>query len=745
MKSLPPLSGAILISNPRPDEMSSSKENPNNRRTINLIARFALDKEKTGSIEARTEKVAKKWFSERNKPSAKRKVSRTAMYGKAGTRGAKFKKQKGSVKKLRATSERRKGDYAVAKKVAAQTLAKLYKLKGVKAAEYVQRVLGAKGDAYISSDKKMSKSYFGGTRKGEAVNVKGVRSWNALKVERRAAGKWGHAHGRPGFRGKHPFAKKHAAAIKRAKATLKTADFKKVKLAKAEDWKMAKKSSKRKAGSTASRRRSGRKGSLAAKAMRLRAKHKISLKAAWKKLKGGKAAPARKHRGAKKSRRAARRNPEVSALMNPVSALMNPKRKRKHKKHTRRGRASSAAAMRLKHREGISLKAAWARLKGKKVKGKARKGRMSMAARKAAAFSNPRSARKNPAGATMALSLGSAKQYFVGYAVPVLLAGGAAGAVHAAARKYDVTAKVEEYAGKVPVIGEYLAKAPYTLQGAAVGSALAIIAPMVGGKAGEALALVGGAALIFGGGLDAFNIVGEKIGAGSVGDLAFGDLAFGDLAFGDLAGVGAAGFKMGSSPSSDAGSAPYGDGFAYELAPLTASLSQVDYGQASLHDAYYSGADFSEMEGQAILNGQSSFLEAFGAPPTRMGAKSAAQSHLAGRPGHRWGWLIKVVGFRKAQQIADLPPKQRIEVIRKIRAAALAAAQQGAVLDQAKQLAHEAQMSDAESAPVSGSAAQAASGASGASAMGDLAFGALALGDLALAGEEYGATLFAQS
>ena len=511
---------------------------------------------------------------------------------------------------------------------------------------------------------------------------------------------------------------------------------------------MARKSSKKKAVSTARRRRSVRKGSaLAKKAMLLRAKHKISLKAAWKKAKAGSKAPAkaahkRKHHSKRKAARRSRRNPEVSALMNPVSALMNPKRK-KAKKHTRRGRKVSAYAKYIGKmmKQGHSMAEAAKLYKGKKRGGS--KGKKSLISRRASAFSNPRRARKNPQAATMALSLGSAKDYLTGYAFPVLLAGGAAGAVHAVARKYEAPAKIREYAAKIPGIGEYVAQVPYTIQGTLVGSALAIVAPMVGGKAGEALALAGGAAIIFGGGLDAFNLVGEKaFGLAPMGDLAFGDLAFGDLAFGDLA-FGDAGFKMGSSTSGTASSAPYGDGFAYVTAPLTVDLSQIDYSQASLNDASLSGADFSAHEGQAILNGPSSFAKAFGAPPVRMGSKSDSQSHLAGRPGHRWGWLIQLVGWRKAQQIAALPPKQRIEVIRKIRAAALSAAKQSSVLDQAQQLAHEAQMS--ADAPVSGASAQAAAGAPGAAGVGDLAFGDLAF-DSALAGDdEYGATLFAQS
>jgi hypothetical protein len=397
------------------------------------------------------------------------------------------------------------------------------------------------------------------------------------------------------------------------------------------------------------------------------------------------------------------------------------------------------------------MKEAAAQYRASHGKGKkGRKAHKTSLARRSAAFSNPRRRRahRNPdVSALMNPSIAGVKQYLIAYALPVTVAGAAAGGIHAFAASQGLPEKISEYALKVPVVGEYLAKAPYTIQGAAVGSALALVAPMVGGKAGEALALAGGAALIFGGGIDAFTILKDKFGsAEATGDLAFGDLAFGDLAFGDLAfgDMGASGFKMGSSLSGDAGSAPYGDGFAFELAPLTADLSQIDYSQASYSDAAYSGADFSADEGQAILNGKSSWGQKFGAAPTRMGGKSEAHSHLAGRHGHRWGWLVKLAGWNKAQQIAALPPKKRIEVIRKMRAAALVAARQEQSAAKASEIAHQAQMeASATAAPVSGSSSQAPSGAAGAPALNGVS--EYGMGDLAFAGDDYGATLFAQS
>lgn len=125
-----------------------------------------------------------------------------------------------------------------------------------------------------------------------------------------------------------------------------------------------------------------------------------------------------------------------------------------------------------------------------------------------------------------------------------------------------------------------------------------------------------------------------------------------------------------------------GDGMAYELGPISArnpSLGGVmstdtDYGQASLADAYYSGADFSVDEGQALLNGRDAFRARFGHPPHRVdqhGGRWMGPSHLAQTPGHRWGWLVKMVGWDGVRQLAALPPAQRVRVIQQLRDSAM--------------------------------------------------------------------------
>jgi len=300
-------------------------------------------------------------------------------------------------------------------------------------------------------------------------------------------------------------------------------------------------------------------------------------------------------------------------------------------------------------------------------------------------------------------------------------AGGFALHMVAGSETIQLPKKIEELALKIPKAGRYIAAASNTIQGAAVAAALGYIAKMVGGKAAPYIKDTAISALVIGVAYDAKRLAEAKysVDAMPLGDLAFGDLAFyelGALAFGDLA-FGDLGFNMaGSRRPSDlvpmAGLSAYGDGMAYETAPLTA-----DYSQASLGDAAHCGADFSAIEGQAMVNGRGHYLHRYGAPPHRMQHNPKGASHLAGRDGHRWGWLVKMVGWEKAQKIASMSPESRIKVLHKLRAAALQAFQQEMVNYEAAQIAREIPEQLTDLAPTAGGAM----GAQGAGGLGDSA------------------------
>jgi len=228
----------------------------------------------------------------------------------------------------------------------------------------------------------------------------------------------------------------------------------------------------------------------------------------------------------------------------------------------------------------------------------------------------------------------------------------------------------------VPYVEKYLPDAAkpfaYTIGGSLVGVASGVVAAKASDSTvRNAAALVGGAAVAIGVGLDLFRKFG---GGATAGDDDFGAVAlenngmFGAVALENRGELGAVALEN---------TGMFGDGMAYQLAPVSlgfdgeVSALQGAYGRASLADAYFSGPDFDAAEGEALLNGASEFGRAAGSVP--YGAAGAKKHHsaLAGRRFHRWGWLIKLVGFQNAQQIAGLPPEERLKVINALRKQAL--------------------------------------------------------------------------
>lgn len=271
------------------------------------------------------------------------------------------------------------------------------------------------------------------------------------------------------------------------------------------------------------------------------------------------------------------------------------------------------------------------------------------------------------------------------FALGLGAAGVSAGLGYAAIQFADDYAT--EWYAQVPVVGGALEAASNTTTAILLSTAIGMTGAgaMVMGAlpAGRAAGVVGGAIA----GLVGIGLVmdmtsaggpmefGENLmagitgGAGAVGDADFtsGEISDEELAMGALAleNYGALALENG-----------YGDGMAYELAPLTADMGELDYSQASLADAYYSGADFDMGEGQALLNGPTAWRRRFGLPTKRTSRKADSTSHLAGKRAHRWGWCIKFIGFKRCAALAALPPKKRIAAIKKIRAAAIQAFQQ---------------------------------------------------------------------
>jgi len=260
-----------------------------------------------------------------------------------------------------------------------------------------------------------------------------------------------------------------------------------------------------------------------------------------------------------------------------------------------------------------------------------------------------------------------------------LLAGGISGVTH-----FLLVPKVTPYVAKIPGLGQYLAKAPYAITGLVGAAALAGISTLdvVGpGRLRNSLLSIGGALATFGVGIEAFNYLmarGAAAPAAAKSDKAgLYESDMGALYESQLAGlyesqlgglyedgttvVGNpyAGVEVVSNPFDFAGIAAFGGtGVSSAVGSLATS-----YGDAKMSDAALAPLDFAVEEGQALIDGPAVIVQKFGLPATARGARSAQYSRLVSQPMHRWAWLVRLVGFEKAAQIAALPPETRLKVL----------------------------------------------------------------------------------
>lgn len=273
--------------------------------------------------------------------------------------------------------------------------------------------------------------------------------------------------------------------------------------------------------------------------------------------------------------------------------------------------------------------------------------------------------------------------------------GAAAAAVH-----IILIPRVQEY------LPEWAQPWAYTIGGSAVGIAGGIVAAKSSDSTVRmAASWIGGAAVAVGLGIDAYR---KYNASGATGDLALSGIE--DL--GESNDMGA----MALSGSADMGDlalsgiesrASFGDGGAYQIQNLGfagdhSALSSM-YSDACLADAYFSGPDLDGVEGEACLAGASAFMGAFGAAPIRAAGQRRVQSRHAGLRGHRWAWLIKMIGFENFQKIAALPPEKRVAVIRQLREQAMSSV---------NRMVDEAKAAQLASQPVTAPAALGHSGAS---------------------------------
>ena len=257
--------------------------------------------------------------------------------------------------------------------------------------------------------------------------------------------------------------------------------------------------------------------------------------------------------------------------------------------------------------------------------------------------------------------LGSIAKQFV---APLVI-GAAAGAVH-----YYGVMSLQRFA---PAVAERIRPVQFTVTGSLVAGIL-----LAGGKipglkkvSAQTRQQIAAAALILGGGLDTYRFLSAKM----------GDLGA-EVPLYDYSGLG---MDLGAEvPLYD-----YGDGGAFDvvgLGALAMNGQPVSYEAAEFLDAAAAPADLSVEEGEAALAGAGYYASTFGECPVTRSRRGDGMSTLAGRPGHRFGWLIKLIGFDRFQKVAALPPQERVALIGQMKQHAINLADQKKVEEEAGSL-----------------------------------------------------------
>jgi len=103
-----------------------------------------------------------------------------------------------------------------------------------------------------------------------------------------------------------------------------------------------------------------------------------------------------------------------------------------------------------------------------------------------------------------------------------------------------------------------------------------------------------------------------------------------------------------------------------------AQSADPEYHDASPADARHCTCVMMPDEVAAAKAGRAAFARKFPSAPRNMKKTQDLLSRHAGRAGHRYGWLIKMIGFGNFQKIASLPPKRREIVISQLQKQAIA-------------------------------------------------------------------------
>jgi len=301
---------------------------------------------------------------------------------------------------------------------------------------------------------------------------------------------------------------------------------------------------------------------------------------------------------------------------------------------------------------------------GKPVKFFARKNRRH--ARKNPGY-NLNRRRRNPSGGGFSLPILAPvknllnKIPFIGHPVAQALGYIAFGAAAGATHYYGVKA-VRYLGGMLPApvqsfATSYLAPVGYSLTGVLANFALQKLPiPFISDDQKRKL---GVAAMIAGGVLDAYRALRGQ--SSDLGDMDYGDGGAYDVV--PLGGIGMDGIGMGAI-----GMGAIGMG----------AIDAGDYGDACAADAQFCGPDLNAHEGEAAMYGAPAYRRAFGPPAVVHSRTMTRHSRHAGKPGHRWAWLVKLIGWERFGKLAAMEPQARVALIQQLRSQALATVDAGA-------------------------------------------------------------------
>ncbi len=128
-------------------------------------------------------------------------------------------------------------------------------------------------------------------------------------------------------------------------------------------------------------------------------------------------------------------------------------------------------------------------------------------------------------------------------------------------------------------------------------------------------------------------------------------------------------------------SSEFGDGGFYTLGGHTRPFDAVErvisaqYSDATAADALHTNEDLADSEVDAAMSGGAAWANRFPFIVRQQHARGMYSRH-AGQAGHRWGWLVQMIGWENFRRLAASHPAKRKAYLQRLREHALRALQE---------------------------------------------------------------------